>query len=75
MAIAATGTSEYELKTISGDIELRVQSGLTLDVDAYSLSGDVSSAIPLDSVAPSSSEGVVAVSARSTSGDININRL
>ena len=75
VAIAATGTSEYELKTISGDIELRVQSGLTLDVDAYSLSGDVSSAIPLDSVAPSSSEGVVAVSARSTSGDIIINRL
>lgn len=75
IALGVTGTGEYKAQSISGDIEFQIQSGLTLDVDAYSLSGDVSSAIALDGSAPSTSVGVVALSARSTSGDISINRL
>ena len=75
ITLGVTGTGEYKAQSISGDIEFRIQPGLTLDVDAYSLSGDVSSAMARDDSAPSSSAGVVALSARSTSGDISISRL
>jgi hypothetical protein len=74
VTLNVTGTGEYAAQSISGDIEFRVQPGLSLDVDAYSLSGEVSSAIALDGSASISSAGTVAISAKTTAGDIRINR-
>ena len=69
-------SGEVKLNSASGDIEIGIASGSRLWVEAQSLSGDTSSEIDLESGSPiESDEGpLVALKARTLSGDINVRR-
>jgi DUF4097 and DUF4098 domain-containing protein YvlB len=66
----------YTLKSISGDVTVHVATGLEVDVDGKSLSGDTKSEIPLSSSSDSSVESseTVTINASTVSGDIQLVR-
>jgi hypothetical protein len=66
---------QMQLRTVSGDITVGIPHGISIMVDAQSMSGTVRSEIPLAD-APTAGDGgpVVAISARSVSGDFLVER-
>ena len=68
----ATGTAE--LRTMSGDIIASVRPGATLWIDASSMSGEVSSDLPVSDSAPAGGSTDIELRASSMSGDIDLRR-
>src|SRR6478752_2012668 len=63
-----------ELRTMSGDIVASVRTGATLWIDASSMSGEVSSDLPVSDSAPSGGGTDIELRASSMSGDIDLRR-
>jgi hypothetical protein len=63
-----------ELRTMSGDIVATVRPGATLWIDAGSMSGEVSSELPVSDTAPASGATDIELRASSMSGDIDLRR-
>lgn len=71
--LTAEVPSDISIQTVSGNVNVTVARGLEVDVDATSVSGRLSSTMPLDSTAggPSNTD-VVSISARTVSGNVSI---
>lgn len=71
--LTAEAPSEISIQTVSGNVAVTVARGLEVDVDATSISGRLSSTMPLDSAegGPTNSD-VVSISARTVSGNVSI---
>jgi hypothetical protein len=67
-------TGSVELRTMSGDIVASVRRGATLWIDASSMSGDVSSDLPVSESAPAGGATDIELRASSMSGDIDLRR-
>jgi hypothetical protein len=63
-----------ELRTMSGDIVASVRPGATLWIDASSMSGEVSSELPVSDTAPATGTTDIELRANSMSGDIDLRR-
>ena len=63
-----------ELRTMSGDILASVRTGATLWIDASSMSGEVSSDLPVSDSAPAGGRTDIELRASSMSGDIDLRR-
>jgi hypothetical protein len=63
-----------ELRTMSGDIVASVRAGATLWIDASSMSGEVSSDLPVSDNAPAGGRTDIELRASSMSGDIDLRR-
>ena len=68
----ASGTAE--MRSMSGDIVATVRPGATLWIDASSMSGEVSSDLPVSDTAPSGGGTDIELRASSMSGDIDLRR-
>lgn len=72
--LVAEIASEISVRTVSGNVTVAVARGLEVDVDATSISGRLSSSIPLDSTANGPlSDDVVSISAKTVSGNVSVN--
>ncbi len=71
--LTAEVPSEISIQTVSGNVNVTVARGLEVDVDATSISGRLTSTMPLDSAAggPANSD-VVSISAKTVSGNVSI---
>jgi hypothetical protein len=69
-------TCEFSLRSVSGDIKVYVASGLEIDVDGKSVSGDLQSEISLEAESENASANSESVTIRATtvSGDFKIVR-
>jgi hypothetical protein len=76
IATSTFSSCQYSLKSVSGDIKVLVAQGLEVDVDGKTVSGDLSSEIPLNSNAESSqsNSGLVTISTSTVSGDFTLAR-
>lgn len=73
--VLSIARGNVHVRSVSGAIELGIARGVTLSVDAESMSGTVDSDIPLSEGPDASGEGPkVVVSASSVSGDIHVRR-
>jgi DUF4097 and DUF4098 domain-containing protein YvlB len=71
--VTAEVPSEISIQTVSGNVNVTVARGLEVDVDATSISGRLSSTMPLDSAEGGPSSGdVVSISAKTVSGNVTI---
>lgn len=64
-----------EARTLSGDIEVKIQRGFVTDVNAQTLAGDISSNINFDRETGGTEPVQVALTLSSLSGDIEIERM
>lgn len=71
--LTAEVPSDISIQTVSGNVNVTVARGLEVDVDATSVSGRLSSTMPLDSASggPSNADAV-SISARTVSGNVSI---
>jgi Putative adhesin len=74
VAVDATGPGRLTVRSVAGDVLVAVRTGLDVDVLAHSVSGSLSSAIPLDGDAAGDSKDLVKVNVSTVSGDVNIVR-
>jgi hypothetical protein len=67
---------QYTLKSVSGDIKVRIEPGLEVDVDGKSVSGDMASEISLNSNSEHSQEisELVTIRTSTVSGDFTLER-
>lgn len=74
MAPCTFSACNYTLKSISGDIKIRVAPDLDVDVDGNPVSGELNSEISLDDANDSStvSSKVVRITTSTISGDFNL---
>ncbi len=71
--LTAEVPSDISIQTVSGNVTVTVARGLEVDVDATSISGRLSSTMPLDSAEGGLTTGdVVSISARTVSGNVSI---
>jgi hypothetical protein len=64
--------SEISVRTVSGNVAVTVARGLEVDVDATSISGRLSSTMPLDGAPGGSAKDAVSISAKTVSGDVKV---
>jgi len=73
--VMADQPGQVTVKTVSGDIQVRVARGLVVDVDANSVSGELGTNIDLDAPGSAGSdEEPVYVKAATVSGDIRVDK-
>lgn len=73
--ICAAGLQEARINTVSGDVRVAVSPGLVVDVDATTVSGDLSSDITLDANAqPGVTTESLRLTVRTVSGDVALVR-
>lgn len=65
--------AEISIRTVSGNVVVAVASGLGVDVDASSVSGQLSATMPLDSTkgGPASTDAV-SISAKTVTGNVSV---
>ncbi len=63
-----------EVNTVSGDVVVGVREGLLIELDAKSVSGDLSSEIVLDGESAARDEQALSLKVRSVSGDVTVRR-
>ena len=73
VTLAVGSSSNISIRTVSGNVLVAVASGLDVDVDATSISGHLSSTLPLDSTkgGPASTHAV-SISAKTVSGNVTV---
>jgi DUF4097 and DUF4098 domain-containing protein YvlB len=64
--------SDISVRTVSGNVAVSVARGLDVDVDATSISGRLSSTMPLDGTTGGSPSDAVSISAKTVSGDVKV---
>jgi DUF4097 and DUF4098 domain-containing protein YvlB len=64
--------SEISVRTVSGNVAVAVARGLEVDVDATSISGQLSSTMPLDAAPGEPGRDSVSISAKTVSGDVKV---
>jgi DUF4097 and DUF4098 domain-containing protein YvlB len=64
--------SNISVRTVSGNVAVSVAQGLEVDVDASSISGQLTSTMPLDGTTGGSSKDAVSISAKTVSGDVKV---
>lgn len=64
--------SDISVRTVSGNVAVSVAKGLEVDVDASTISGRLSSTMPLDGSGGEASKDAVSISARTVSGDVKV---
>jgi hypothetical protein len=76
VVLDATGPGKVNVRSASGDVQVAVQSGLEIDVVAHSVSGSLSSSIPLDTTTGSGAGAgePLNLSVATVSGDVRIAR-
>jgi DUF4097 and DUF4098 domain-containing protein YvlB len=62
------------IRSVSGDIEVGIAPGVTFSVDAETLSGTLESAIPLHDAPGAHGDPAIALTVRSVSGNVSIER-
>lgn len=71
--LSVEAPSEISVRTVSGNVAVAVARGLEVDIDATSISGRLSSTMPLDATKSDSSGGdAVAISAKTVSGNVTV---
>lgn len=70
--LAVDVPSDISVHTVSGDVAVTVARGLEVDVDASSISGRLTSTMPLDGTTNDSPKDAVSISARTVSGDVTV---
>lgn len=64
--------SDISVRTVSGNVAVSVARGLDVDVDATSISGRLSSTMPLDGTTGGSPTDAVSINAKTVSGDVKV---
>ena len=64
--------ADISVRTVSGNVAVSVAQGLEVDVDATSISGRLSSTMPLDGSSVGSPKDAVSISAKTVSGDVKV---
>jgi DUF4097 and DUF4098 domain-containing protein YvlB len=64
--------SDISVRTVSGNVAVTVARGLEVDVDATSISGRLTSTMPLDGAPGGSPKDAVSISAKTVSGDVKV---
>jgi hypothetical protein len=64
--------SDISVRTVSGNVAVTVARGLEVDVDATSISGRLTSTMPLDGTTAVSPKDAVSISAKTVSGDVKV---
>ena len=70
--LAVEVPSEISVRTVSGNVAVTVARGLEVDVDASSVSGRLTSTMPLDGTSGASSADTVSINAKTVSGDVKV---
>lgn len=71
--VTAPRAGELSVKVVSGDVRVEVSRGLCVDINAGSVSGDVSSNIDLDGSSADEGETLV-IKVSTVSGDVRVDR-
>ncbi len=74
VTVEAAGPGRLSVRSASGDVKVAVRAGLGVDVVAHSVSGSLSSAIPLTNEADGEAGEEVNVNVATVSGDVKILR-
>lgn len=74
ISIATVQAGKISATTASGDVTVGVAEGVAVWLDVSSLSGDVTSELPVGDDVPDAAEGTVELHARTLSGDVTVRR-
>lgn len=72
--VGSVRQGHVEVHSVSGDVVIGVAAGSTVNVDAGSASGDLSSEIPLSADAPDTDAPVVVIRVNTVSGGLRVRR-
>lgn len=80
MRITAHGGHSLTVTSVSGDIDIHVLPGIDIDISAKTVSGDLSSQIPLDTQSLDANTGAITsgstlqITGKTISGDLHVHR-